>query len=166
MSNDSACSSSSNITDINTPVSSIKSLDTAVQSLSEHGRLFSFQFDKVFICLDCEQVLIDSMNLENHLLYDHGVQTDSECWEESNYIPFFHQNDCNSNEVVFFCSLCGAWEKELSLFSDHMAIVHDLPPMENDVSSQFSEATANNRNVKQQENAQDTVLRESTDCRV
>ncbi|XP_078380273.1 uncharacterized protein LOC144663234 [Oculina patagonica] len=166
MSNDSACSSSSNLTENNTPIASIKSLNTTVQSFSEHSRLLSFQFGKVFICLDCEQVLIDSMNLENHLLYDHGVETDTECCEESNYIPFFHKNDCNSNEVVFFCSLCSAWEKEQSLFSEHMAIVHDLPPMEDDASSQFSEATANNRNVKQQENAQDTVFRESTDCHV
>ncbi|KAL9986676.1 hypothetical protein ACROYT_G000850 [Oculina patagonica] len=65
-SNDSGCSSSSNITDINTPVASIKSLNTT----------------------------------------------------------------------------CSAWEKEQSLFSEHMAIVHDLPPMEDD-SSQFSEVAGN-----------------------
>ncbi|XP_078381394.1 uncharacterized protein LOC144664149 [Oculina patagonica] len=138
----SACSSSSNIRDtcINTPVASIKPLNTTVHSLSEHGRLVSFQFDKVFVCLACEQVLIDLVNLENHLLYNHGVETDSECCEESNYLPIFHQNDCNSNEVVYFCSLCSGWEKEQSLFSEHMAIVHDLPPLEDD-SSQFSEVT-------------------------
>ena len=147
MSNDSACSSSMNLTEINTPVASVKSLNTTTQSLSEHhdGGLFSFQFGKVFICLDCEQVLIDMMNLENHLLRVHGIETDSECCEESDYmyIPTFHENDCNSNEVVFFCSLCSAWEKEQSLFSVHMAIVHDLPALKHDSSSEFSEATAN-----------------------
>ena len=147
MSNDSACSSSMNLTEINTPVASVKSLNTTTQSLSEHhdGGLFSFQFGKVFICLDCEQVLIDMMNLENHLLRVHGIETDGECCEESDYmyIPTFHENDCNSNEVVFFCSLCSAWEKEQSLFSAHVAIVHDLPPLKDDSSSEFSEATAN-----------------------
>ncbi|XP_078352155.1 uncharacterized protein LOC144636825 [Oculina patagonica] len=36
MSNDSACSSSSNLTENNTPIASIKSLNTTVQSFSEH----------------------------------------------------------------------------------------------------------------------------------
>ncbi len=63
---DSACSSSSNIREMSVP--SNKSANTTVQSFSENGGLFSFQLDKVFICLDCEEVLIDLMSLENHLL--------------------------------------------------------------------------------------------------
>ncbi|XP_078345269.1 uncharacterized protein LOC144630776 [Oculina patagonica] len=140
--NDSACSSSSNIREVCVP--SNKSVNTTVQSFSENGELFSLQRDNVFICLDCEEVLIDVMSLENHILYDHGVETDSECYEQSNCSPIFHQNDCDSNEVVFFCSLCSAWEKEQSLFSMHMAIVHDLPPLKDDESSpEFREATGN-----------------------
>ena len=82
VSNDSACSSSSNVTKISTAVTSIKSLNSTVQSLSEHSGLFLFQCGKVFICLDCERVLTGTINLHNHLSYDHGVETDNECCEE------------------------------------------------------------------------------------
>lgn len=114
-----------------------------VQSLLKNAELVSFHFDKVFICLSCEQVLTHWMSLENRMLYLHGVETDSECCEESNCIPIFYENGCSSNEVVCFCSFCSAWEKEQSLFTKHMAIEHDLPLLKDDLSSEFSEATAN-----------------------
>ncbi|XP_078373061.1 uncharacterized protein LOC144656692 [Oculina patagonica] len=147
--NDRPCCSSSNIGEMNAPVASNESLNNNVESLSQNSGLFPFQCGQVFICLACEQVLIDWMKLKSHMLYDHAVETDSECCEESNYLPVFHHNDCNSNEVVFFCSLCSAWEKEQTLFRKHMVIVHDLLPLEDDLSTEFSEAAVNNKNAKQ-----------------
>ncbi|KAL9970346.1 hypothetical protein ACROYT_G022703 [Oculina patagonica] len=141
--NDRPCCSSSNIGEMNAPVASNESLNNNVESLSQNSGLFPFQCGQVFICLACEQVLIDWMKLKSHMLYDHAVETDSECCEESNYLPVFHHNDCNSNEVVFFCSLCSAWEKEQTLFRKHMVIVHDLLPLEDDLSTEFSEAAVN-----------------------
>ena len=65
-----ASSTSSSPTEINTPSASNMSVCTSVQSLSEGG-LCSLEFNrsKVFICLNCEQVLIDLMGIENHFLY-------------------------------------------------------------------------------------------------
>ena len=66
----------------------------------------------------------------------------SECYEEGNCLTIFHQNDCSSNDVVFFCALCSAWEKDQALFTMHMAITHDLPPLKDDLCTEFREATA------------------------
>ena len=116
-------------------------LSTKEQTVSGNTELFMVRFNKVFICLDCEQVLIDQLNLENHLLFYHNVVVDDESCEESGH-PGFHQNDCNSTEVVFFCSLCSASERDESLFTEHMTIVHDLPKLEESISVQCRNATA------------------------
>ena len=64
------------------------------------NRFVSFHFENVPICLECEHVLTDWMSAEKAMFHHYGVQTDSECCEESNYNPVFHQNDCNSEEIV------------------------------------------------------------------
>ena len=116
-------------------------LNTKEQTVSGNTELFTVCFNKVFICLDCEQVLVDHFSLENHLLFYHNVVVNDESFEESAH-PVFHQNDCNSTEVLFFCSLCSAWEKDESLFTEHMTIVHDLPQLEENKSVQCINAAA------------------------
>ena len=104
-------------------------LNTKEQTVSGSTELFTACFNKVFISLDYEQVLIDQFSLENHLLFYHNVVVDDESFEQSSH-PVFYQSDCNSSEVIFFCSFCSAWEKDEFLFTEHMTTVHDLPQLE------------------------------------
>ena len=104
----------------------ISKIGTVEQTVSPDPE-FSFDITKAFICLQCEQVVSDDLHLERHLLDCHGVEINCDSFDETNSVIFYH-SDCNNSEVVYFCCLCSAWEKEQSLFTKHMTALVKKPP--------------------------------------